>query len=89
MKKILLCFLLLPLGAAAEERILEFHSDILVMTDGWIEVSETIRVRAERSRINRGIYRDFPTEYKDKLGNDYVVGFDILSVTRNGSPATS
>ena len=77
--------LLLPLVALGEERILEFHSDILVIEDGWIEVTETIRVLAEGNRIRRGIYRDFPTEYRDKLGNDYVVGFDILSVRRNGA----
>ncbi len=69
----LACFLLLalPLLAQADERILEFHSDITIKRDGWIEVTETIRVRAEGDRIRRGIYRDFPTEYFDKLGNRY------------------
>ena len=86
MRRILYCLLLLPLAAAADERILDFHSDILVMADGWIEVTETIRVRAEGNRIRRGIYRDFPTEYRDKIGNSYVVAFDILSVSRNGAP---
>ncbi len=85
MRRLLACLLLLPLAALAEERILGFDSDILVMPDGWIEVTETIRVRAEGQRIRRGIYRDFPTEYRDRYGNDYVVDFDILSVTRNGA----
>ena len=85
MKRLLACLLLLPIVALGEERILDFHSDILVIEDGWIEVTETIRVRAEGNRIRRGIYRDFPTEYRDKLGNDYVVDFDILSVRRNGA----
>ncbi len=85
MRRLLACLLLLPLSALAEERILGFDSDILVMPDGWIEVTETIRVRAEGQRIRRGIYRDFPTEYRDRYGNDYVVDFDILSVTRNGA----
>ena len=84
MRRLVLCLLLLPLAALGEERILEFHSDILVIEDGWIEVTETIRVQSEGNRIRRGIYRDFPTEYRDKLGNDYVVDFDILSVRRNG-----
>lgn len=84
MRKTLLCLLLLSSAVFADERILEFHSDILVMPDGWIDVTETIRVRAEGNRIRRGIYRDFPTQYRDKLGNDYVVGFDIVSVLRNG-----
>jgi len=85
MKRFLICLLLLSVQALADERILEFHSEILVMPDGWIDVTETIKVRAEGNRIRRGIYRDFPTEYKDKYGNDYVVGFDILSVLRNNA----
>jgi hypothetical protein len=78
--------LALPLLAGADERILEFHSDITVMRDGWIEVTETIRVRAEGDRIRRGIYRDFPTEYFDKLGNRYLVDFQPLAVLRNDAP---
>ena len=85
MKRLVLCLLLLPLAALAEERILGFHSDIVIVEDGWIEVTETIRVRAEGNRIRRGIYRDFPTEYRDRLGNEIIVDFDILSVTRNGA----
>ena len=81
-----LVLLALPLAAIADERILEFHSDITVMQDGWIEVTETIRVRAEGDRIRRGIYRDFPTEYFDKLGNRYVVDFQPLAVLRNDAP---
>ena len=81
----LACLLLLalPVLAGADERILEFHSDITVRQDGWIEVTETIRVRAEGDRIRRGIYRDFPTEYFDKLGNRYVVDFQPFAVFRN------
>lgn len=81
----LACVLLLalPVLAGADERILEFHSDITVTQDGWIEVTETIRVRAEGDRIRRGIYRDFPTEYFDKLGNRYVVDFQPFAVLRN------
>ena len=73
MRRLLAFLLLLPLSVLAEERILGFDSDILVMPDGWIEVTETIRVQAEGNRIRRGIYRDFPTEYRDKLGNDLAV----------------
>ena len=69
--------------AAADERILGFHSDITIKQDGWIEVTETIRVRAEGERIRRGIYRDFPTEYFDRLGNRYVVDFQPFAVLRN------
>ena len=39
------------------------------MRDGWIEVTEeiTVTVRAEGNRIRRGIYRDIPLEYYDRL----------------------
>ncbi len=81
-----LLLLLLPLSAVADERILSFHSDIRVMTDGMIEVTETIKVRAEGNRIKRGIYRDFPTEYEDKRGNEHKVDFVPLAVLRNDRP---
>jgi hypothetical protein len=75
--------LLLSLAARADERILNFHSDILVLEDGWIEVTETIEVRAERNRIKRGIYRDFPTRYRDSHGNNVEVAYEPLTVLRN------
>jgi uncharacterized membrane protein YgcG len=75
---------LLSVTAIADERILSYHSDILVRSDGWIEVTETIQVRAEGQQIRRGIYRDYPTDYKDNLGNDYEVLYEPKSVTRNG-----
>jgi hypothetical protein len=80
---ILLC---LPLAAAADERILSFHSDIRVFPDGMLEVTETIKVRAEGRQIRRGIYRDFPVDYEDRLGNDYRITLTPLAVQRNGSP---
>ena len=62
MKKLIFILLLLSASVLADERILEFHSDIRVMRDGWIEVTERIKVRSEQKRIQRGIYRDFPTK---------------------------
>ncbi|MGB5738187.1 MAG: DUF2207 domain-containing protein, partial [Woeseia sp.] len=58
--------------------------DILVRADGIIEVTETIKVRAENNQIRRGIYRDYPTRYKDRFGNAVVVDYEPLSVTRDG-----
>ncbi len=81
-----LLLLSLPLAAIADERILDFHSEIVVMQDGWIEVTERITVRAEGNRIRRGIYRDFPTEYYDKHGNRYEVALEPLAVLRNDLP---
>jgi len=78
-----LCGLLLPLLVVADERILSYHSDITVGTDGWLNVTETIRVRAEGNRIRRGIYRDYPTTYKDRSGNTVEVDYQPLSVMRD------
>ena len=80
---ILICFLL-PLLAIADERILDYRSDIRIHENGTLTVTETIRVRAEGNNIRRGIYRDFPTSYKDRLGNRFRVDFSVISVRRNG-----
>ncbi len=71
---------------ATGERILDYHSSIAVGQDGSIIVEETIKVRCEGRSIQRGIYRDLPTEYRDRFGIRYVVGLDILSVERDGAP---
>ena len=78
--------LALPAAARAEERIKSYVSDIQVGEDGSIEVAETITVNVEGDRIRRGIYRDFPTRYDDKLGRRVRVGFQVQSVERNGKP---
>ncbi len=49
-------------------------------------VTETITVYAAGQQIKRGIYRDFPTQYKDRFGNSVRVGFEVLQVLRNGQP---
>jgi uncharacterized membrane protein YgcG len=63
------------------EQILDFHSDISLQNDSSLQVTETIDVVAANSLIRHGIYRDFPTHYQDKLGNNYVVGFRMLGAT--------
>jgi uncharacterized protein (TIGR04222 family) len=78
--------LLLSASAFSDERILSFHSDIHVFPDGMIEVTETIQVRAEGQQIRRGIYRDFPVQYEDRLGNNYEITVEPLAVMRNDRP---
>ena len=75
--------LCLPGVVWAEERILDFQSEVLIHTDGNLVVTETIRVNAQGANIRRGIFRDFPTQYKDRLGNNYKVDLNVLGVTRN------
>jgi uncharacterized membrane protein YgcG len=84
MRHWLLLLLLLAAGAHADERILDFHSAIIVYSDGSMLVTETLRVRAEGQQIRRGIYRDFPTDYRDPHGNRYRVTFDVVEVLRDG-----
>ena len=70
--------------AVADERILSWQSDIRVLGDSTLEVTETLRVRAEGQQIRRGILRDFPTRYTDRRGQRVVTGFDVIGVTRDG-----
>jgi uncharacterized membrane protein YgcG len=71
--------------AVADERILSFDADILVHSDGTVDITETTVVRVEGYIIKRGIVREFPTRYKDRLGNDVVVSMQALSALRNGA----
>ena len=56
-------------GAVAQERILDYRIEVAIQPDASLEVTENITVRAEGSQIRRGIYRDFPTRYRDRAGN--------------------
>ncbi len=78
--------LALPALAAASERILSYDITVDIQADGSIDVTEHIRVRAEGRNVRRGIYRDFPTRYRDARGNNIVVGFKVVGVERDGRP---
>jgi uncharacterized membrane protein YgcG len=69
-----------------KERIPSFKSHITVNTSGTMLVIETIRVSTIGDQIKHGIYRDFPTRYKDRHGNNYVVDFDVKDVKRDNAP---
>ena len=81
-----LCSLPVAQAAVSSERILDFQSDIRVQPDASLLVRETIRVRSAGAQIRHGIYRDFPTHYKDRLGNRYIVDFKVVEVSRDGQP---
>jgi len=80
--------LLLPAHSrgADDEKILSFHSDIAVNADASMLVGETISVRSAQRQIKRGIYREFPTGYSDRYGNQHRVGFQVVRVLRDGKP---
>ncbi|MCP4386261.1 MAG: DUF2207 domain-containing protein [Hyphomicrobiales bacterium] len=71
--------------AVAEERIVSFESDVVVMADGVLDVTETITVVAEEDRIKRGIFRDFPLTFVDDDGITRRVSFSIQDITRDGA----
>ena len=72
----LLATLAAPLPSLAAERIRLFQSHVTVMPSGALTVTETITVVAEGNKIKRGIYRDFPTDYRDHDNRQHRVGFD-------------
>jgi uncharacterized membrane protein len=80
------CLLFVSAALHADERILSFASRITVNPDATMTVAETITVRAQGVDIKRGVYRDFPTRYKDRLGHAYNVGFTVIGVSRDGQP---
>lgn len=84
-KLTVLLLVLFSASSYAEERILDYHSDITVFDNAVMQVTEKITVRAEGYKIKRGIYRDFPTKYKDNFGNTYRVDFNIEQVLRDGN----
>ncbi|KAA3651227.1 MAG: DUF2207 domain-containing protein [Proteobacteria bacterium] len=70
----------------AVEKILHFDSDIHLTTDGKMIVVETIDVWAEGLAIKRGIYRDFPTRYRNQLALERRTDFEVVSVLLDGEP---
>lgn len=83
---VLALFAVCAQAATAEERIELFASDIAIGADGGLVVTETIAAIVEGVQIRRGIYRDFPTRYRDGSGRVVTVGFEVLAVARDGRP---
>ncbi|WP_209330980.1 DUF2207 domain-containing protein [Lunatimonas salinarum] len=90
MKQLLLISLLLllsyPLLSQEREEILDYQSDIAIKVDGTLQVTETITVKSLQQEIQRGIFRSFPTIYRDKYGNRVKVGFEVTNVLKDGQP---
>lgn len=86
MKRSWLIVLLSLLAASvwADERILDFNSDITVRMDGRMEVTETIKLRSDGTLIKQGLYRAIPVLYRDAYGNFIKIPLDVLTVTRDG-----
>ena len=75
----------LPFAASAQERILQYNVDVLIKTNGDINIAESIRVNAEGRRIRRGIFRDMPRYYDDpETEGKLTWRYNVKSVKRNG-----
>ncbi len=83
---IALASLWLTAAALADEAIEQFSLVIELSKDGSMLVTETIRVRGEGVKIRRGIYRDFPMVFEGASGREHQVGFEVVSVKRDGRP---
>lgn len=81
---VLIC--LCALVAHADEAIRAYDIDVAVNADGSLDVTEHITANVEGIQIRRGIYRDFPTRYRDRYGNRVIVELQVLGVERNGAP---
>lgn len=66
--------------AARELRIEDFHSDIVVMPDGSIDVTENIRVHFIGGPWH-GVYRSIPVEYVSPQDLTYTLFLDIKKIT--------
>jgi hypothetical protein len=74
-------------GAQEREEILAYDVTVEVQADGWLEITEEIRVRALGQEIQRGIYRDFPTRFPQAIGFGRVTApFEVVQVRRDGRP---
>ncbi len=84
---ILIGFVFLLLSAQwtlAAESIESFDVDIFVGSDRSIRVEETIRVKAERKNIKRGIYREIPMFYRRNDGSTRFIKFNVIDVKKDG-----
>lgn len=82
-----LSLLFLPIYGQQAERIINFHSAILIDTTGRVQVTEQIKVYAAGNEIKRGIVRQIPVYRKNVNGNRTKVDIHVISVQCNGQGA--
>lgn len=78
--------LLFAAPACCEEKIIDFSSTVVVSPQGLMTVREDITVQVEHREIRRGIFRNFPTDYRDDSGKLHRMKFDVQEVLLDGSP---
>jgi len=78
-------FFCLPSYGQQSERIIRFHSDIAIDTNGRIEVAENIKVYAAGEEIKRGIFRKLPLFRKNNKGKKVPMDYKVLAVKCSGA----
>jgi len=76
----------LVVPAHTAETIRSFSSNVTLLLDGSVDVTETIEVRAEGDKIRRGIYRDIPTELVNDNGSRLRSKLQVISIEKDGRP---
>ncbi|WP_400080234.1 DUF2207 domain-containing protein [Winogradskyella sp. R77965] len=66
------------------ERVLSFHSDIVVDTSSTITVKESIKIYANGNIFKRGITRSIPTVRVDSSGKKINNDFKLLAAEKDG-----
>lgn len=67
------------------ERILSFHSTIIVAKNAAITVTEKIKVVARGEQIRRGIFRSLP-QNRNLNDRNFKVKYNIITIKRDGLP---
>ncbi len=79
---------LLTFGAGrncrAEELVQKYSTVVEVQQSGSLTVTETITAIVEGGALRSGIFRDYPTDYRDRVGKPMKIDFVVLETTRDG-----
>ena len=90
MKRLLFVILLVSQSftlIAQSERVISFHSDIIIDTSSTISVTESIKIYSNGTVFKRGITRTIPTIGIDSTGNRVKHDLKIISVEKDGRPS--
>ncbi|HHB82345.1 MAG TPA: DUF2207 domain-containing protein, partial [Devosia sp.] len=73
-------------SSISAEVIRSYSSNIILLEDGSVDVTETIKVNAEGNQIKRGIFRDIPTTLVGDDGSVIQSKLTIISIEKDGEP---
>ena len=75
-----------PALAGEHERIVDYHSHLLINADSTIAVTETIVVEVTGERITHGVWRDFPAIATNRMGFEVPLRLDVVEARLDGEP---